>query len=598
MPRLALRSAVVALSTLVLAACLAPPGSGAATDDGAGTGESDLTFHVGEVDRSLPDVDAIGYDVSIAVDDTHDHESYRASVTGTYVATRALDELRLDFAGNTIDSVTVNGRSARYRRDGDSLFVTVGSIADGATFKTRIRYHGDVLVADGQDANDLNAFGGFMLRRSNAEGKRIYTTLNWPHNGRRWLPLRDHPSDGAMLAITATFPRAYTVLANGKRTAKKDNPDGTTTWKYEELAPMPVYDFHLSAYDGWATDEAASASGVPIATYMYQDAHASQAKVYGDVHDALDWYEAHLGAYRWGSLGYIEEPIFGGGMENASVVSMDETVFEDLADARDIAFHELAHHWSGNLVRARTWNDFWLSEGFTEYEKARFVADHDGPSAEKKVWRGYLTEALAADRDAPHPVRPPDPEVDVLGIFDAISYQKGALCLRQLERVTGSAQMLEFLKGWFDRHAFQAVTTRQFEDELSEATGEDLSKLFDGFVYGEGHPEVKVTAAPAGAGGDVDVRVEQVQRGGPSGGFAFPLDVDLTDASGVVTRVTIDVTGKTASKRVALGSAPKSVVVDPDEYLLGTVVCDASAPCKEGFRCASGTGAAKVCVPR
>ena len=82
-------------------------------------------------------------------------------------------------------------------------------------------------------------------------------------------------------------------------------------------------------------------------------------------------------------------------MEHASVVSMDETLFVDPVEARKTAFHELAHHWSGNLVRIRTWNDFWLSEGFTEYLTARFLSANDGPEAKKTVFRGYLTEALA-----------------------------------------------------------------------------------------------------------------------------------------------------------------------------------------------------------
>ena len=110
-------------------------------------------------------------------------------------------------------------------------------------------------------------------------------------------------------------------------------------------------------------------------------------------------------------------------------------------------------------MRIRTWNDFWLSEGFTEYLTARFLSANDGPEAKKAVFRGYLTQALDADRDNAHPVRPADPEVDVLTIFDATSYQKGALVLHALERVVGEDKLIEFLRGWFDRHAFSAVLT-------------------------------------------------------------------------------------------------------------------------------------------
>jgi aminopeptidase N len=581
------RFGFLALGTLALvAACVAPE----AEADGE-TGEDALTFRASTLDRSLPDVDAIGYEVDLRVDDTPGREAFRADVKGTYVATRDLTELVLDLDGNDIDQVTVGARAATYRREGAKLLITLpATVATGKTFTTRIRYHGAVRQADGADPNDFEAFGGLMVRQQNADGKRIYTTLSWPSKARRWLPLRDHPSDGAMFAIRATFPSRYTVVANGKKVAQTDGADGTRSWRYEALTPMPPYDFHVAAYDGWKTTEATAASGTKVASYTYASAASKAADVFGDLPAAMDYYEATFGKYRWGgTASFLEEPIFGGGMEHASVVSMDETLFRDTKQARETAFHELAHHWSGNLVRIRTWNDFWLSEGFTEYETARAIAAHDGPEAKKEVLRGYLRSALRADQWSPHPVRPADPEVNVLTIFDAISYQKGALVLRQLERIVGEEALTAFLKGWFDKHAWTAVTTSDLEKELGAATGKDLSKVFAGFVYGTGHPVVKVTYALAG-GTDVDVTVAQTQGGDA---FVFPLDVAFVDAQGKSQRVAIDVTGKTTTQRVHLDAAPKSFVVDPDEYLLGTVACGDSSACKDGFTCSS-----QVCVPR
>jgi len=589
--------AVVALASL--SACFAH--EAAPPPDAAG--EDELRFRTTAVDRSLPDVDAIGYEVDLRVDAAAGREAFAADVKGTYVATRDLAELALDFDGNAVDDVLVGGRPTTHRREGSKLLIKLPQpVANGRTFTTRIRYHGMVAQADGANPNDFAAFGGLNVKQRNAEGKRIFSSLNWPSKARRWLPLRDHPADGAMLAMNATFPKSFTVLANGKAAARNDNADGTTTWRYEALTPMPPYDFHVSAYEGWKTDElAGAASGTPIATYTYANAHRHAAAVYGDLPKTMDFYEEKFGKYRWGSASFIEEPIFGGGMEHASVISMDETLFTDTTSARSTAFHELAHHWSGNLVRIRTWNDFWLSEGFTEYLTARFLSANDGPATKKKVYRDYLSQSLSADRQNPHALRPADPEVDVLTIFDAISYQKGALVLRALERIVGEEKMTAFLKGWFDRHAFGAVTTADLERELTEASGKDLSKFFEAFVYGGYHPELRVSFTTEGA--DTEVKVEQLQTKGPAAGFQFPLDLDLVDDAGRAERVTVDLTGKTTTKRVRLARPAASVVVDADEYLLGTVACGQSAPganagatCKDGFRCQGGTPS--VCVPR
>ena len=105
-----------------------------------------------------------------------------------------------------------------------------------------------------------------------------------------------------------------------------------------------------------------------------------------------------------------------------------------------------------------------------------------------------------------------------------------------------------------------------------------------------------MTIAPAGA--DTEITVEQLQAKGPATGFAFPLDVDLVDATGKSERIAIDVAGKTTTKKVRAARPPVSVVVDADELMLGTLTCGQSGglDCKTGFRCQGGT--VSVCVPR
>lgn len=583
----------LALAGLVLLAACA--GSTSADANDGSTSEDEIRFRAGAVDRELPDVDALGYEITVKIEDTEPagHETLRASVKGTYAATKDLRELALDFEGNAIDEVRVSGRPARHRRDGARLVIELPErIADGSTFQARIDYHGPLVQADGMDPNDFAGFGGFMTKRANAEGKRIFTTLSWPSKARRWLPLRDHPRDAAEVVFDATFPKSFDVIANGEKKSVVINDDGTRTWHYEALQPMPPYDFHLSAYEKWKVEES-RAAGVPIATYAYPRSATKTSKVYADVGKVLAFYQSIVGPYRYGSLAYIEEPIYAGGMEHASVVSMDETLFDgDLPQARRTAFHELAHHWSGNAVHFRTWNDFWLSEGFTEYLTARAVGHVDGPEAERMIWREYLTSVIAADKATPHPLAPPGGEIDVLTIFDDIPYLKGALTVRQLGRIIGEGaqgKMAAFLRGWFERHGLgAAVTTDQLERELTGETGANVRDFFATMVRQAGHPEVLVTFD----GGTIEVK--QLQSGGA---FRFPLELDVGFTDGGRERVTVDLTGKTTTKRVA--RAIRDLVVDPDEYLVGVVSCGQSGGdrCKDGYRCLPQREGFSACVP-
>lgn len=559
------------LTACVTPACLTGAGAGSAADIAEGEGE--LRFRPGPVDATLPEVDAVGYEIALRVDDHAGAEVFEADVRGTYVTTTPLTELALDLEGNEIDGVWASGRVAAYRREGARLIVTLPApVAKGAELTTRVKLHGAVRQADGKDPNDFQAYGGLMVRQRNAEGRRIFTSLDWPSKARRWLPLRDHPRDGAMVAVRATFSSAYTVVANGKALGVRDNPDGTRTWSYEAMTPMPTYDIHVAAYDGWTKNAAQAASGVPVVTYAYGRSATKVPAVYGDLARALDGYEAAYGRYRWGTAAFLEEPIFGGGMEHATVVSMDETLFANPSVARRTAFHELGHHWSGNLVRIRTWNDFWLSEGLTEYLTAKAIGFVDGAAAESATFQSYLATALASDRLQPHPIRPPDPEIDVLTIFDGISYQKGACVMRWLSHVVGEPAFTTFLRGWFDRHAFGAVTTADLEKELSAATGKDLAPFFRDVVYAAGHPQLAVSLVPDAADpGAPVVRVEQLQTGGPAGGYHVPLDVDLVAADGKTTRLVVALTGPVTEVKVPPGSAAVRLVADPDRFVVGGV---------------------------
>lgn len=550
-------------------------------------------------DRAMPDVDAIGYDLDITVDDSKsERETYRAELTGAFVATRALDALTLDFVGNDLDAVEVDGAPARASRDAATLTIPLGrSVPVGEAFRVKVRYHGALFQGTGVNPNNFNAYGGLMVLQRNRAGRKMYVSLDWPSKARRWMPVRDHPRDGVIVGVRATFPAQYTVIANGRLEQRTDNANGTRTWRYVSRTPMPAYDLHLAAYDDWTPSEPVRAmSGAEVQWYPYSNHVEAGQTMFGDLVPVMDFYERSFGPFRWERAAFLEEPIFGGGMEHATVVSMDETLFNSPTRNRQTAFHELGHHWSGNLVRIATWNDFWLSEGFTDYLAARAVTAHDGADAGRGVWRAFMLSALNVSGTVHHPVRPPDPEVDVLTIFDSISYRKGAWTLRMLEQQVGTQPFTDFLRGWFERRRGTAVTTRDLEDDLDGAFPDrGMRAFFAQRVYRDHHPELRVTRRYDASAGMAEVTVEQVQTRGVSEGFTFPLEV-MFIAGDRTHRATIDVSGRATTARVAVPFDPSDLVIDPDEKLFLAVTCTAGSGCRAGYSCQT-TLNPPVCVP-
>ena len=605
------RAAVVAL---LLAACKtaspvpAPTLDAAPADAPTDAAPAPLTFRgqaLGTPDRTIPDVDAIGYELDLAVTDaTPGAEAFRATLRGTFLATRALTAVALDLEGNEVDDVAVDGIATTFTRTGDRLDVALPQpIADGAGFVVAVRYHG-VFLQGRTGAAGFNTNGGLMAVQRNREGRRVFMSLDWPGRTRRWLPVRDHPRDGAMVATRWTFPAALTVVSNGRRVGVTDNGDETRTWEYEALTPMPIYDLHVGAYDQWVDQETpAAANGVTIHHYDYSSMMAQGNAAYADIHETMNFYADTFGPYRWGTMAFLQEPAIGGGMEHATVVSMEETMFTRARVARGVAIHELAHHWSGNLVRVATWNDLWLSEGFADYLTGRYIESHDGAAGALTQWQEVLRQGLLTEHamrgDALLALRPADPEADPLRMFTLIVYKHGAFTLRMLEAVVGREALTTFLRGWFDRHAYGSVTTETLRTELAAASQQELRGFFDQWVYGVFHPVMTVTTRAGTAAGMVAVTVRQVQTVGPAEGFRYPLELELRNGA-MSQRVRVDVTGRETTATVAAPFTPTEVVIDPEVKLFGTAACGTGLPdCRTGWTCTGSTTLAGVryCLP-
>lgn len=665
-----------AVGLCALAACANDSGDDAASSesDDALTLSSPVMFHgvaIESFDTTMPDVDTLGFDLKFDLDAaTAGDESYVAEAKGYFVATRKLSELELDFAAATngtaaakanviksVELVRLNGSAAesipvanvQINEANQKIKIPFASaIGRGKAFTLRIAYEGKPLQADGVDPNDFTAYGGFMARQKNSAGKRIFLSLDWPNKAHWWLPLRDHPRDGFLTFMDVGTNANMTVLGNGDKTTTTEG--GKTRNQFLSRTAMPSYDLHLAMYDAWLSESfphssapgTTTADTIPMTFWVY-DANSETLgdadndpstpdtvvksvptrdfarQEYSLERDAMNFYIDAFGPFRWSGVDFVEEPIFGGGMEHAGVVSMDETRFEGSEDGktRYTAYHELAHHWSGNLARIKTWNDFWMSEGFAEYFTVRFALSKNDPSylhtMYRNAWRSESRRRILGP-SAPaasllHPVAPRSDfpglsksasgEVDVLSIFDALVYNKGAMVLVMLDQRLGTQAFSAFLSDWFTSRAGKAVSTEDFQRALTRRFADkkdELDRFFDEFVYGTYRPEVRVTTSP-GTKGKTKVVVEQLQQGvGPDDGYHFPLDLDLVDTAGAKHRVTIDVGSRKVTKTVSVADVA-SVVVNPDERMLVATTCDDTHACPAKYSCVSGSSSLAVQPP-
>jgi leukotriene-A4 hydrolase len=192
------------------------------------------------------------------------------------------------------------------------------------------------------------------------------------------------------------------------------------------------------------------------------------AKEFEDTERMIQTTEKIYGPYRWDRYNLLVlPPSFPfGGMENPRLTFASPTVIAGDKSLVSLVAHELAHSWSGNLVTNATWTDFWLNEGFTTYLERRIVeavygkarAEMEAMIGASDLEEGRKTLDVPRDRTLLPDLTGRDPD----DAYSTVPYEQGALFLVFLESRFGREPFDQFLRKWFDSHAFQSATTGQF----------------------------------------------------------------------------------------------------------------------------------------
>jgi leukotriene-A4 hydrolase len=187
-------------------------------------------------------------------------------------------------------------------------------------------------------------------------------------------------------------------------------------------------------------------------------------------------------------------------MENPRLTFATPTVIAGDRSLVTLVAHELAHSWSGNLVTNATWSDFWLNEGVTTYVESRIMEAIYGKERAEMLL--VLQQRELADEitrlggpAAPDTVL----HIDLQGRdpdegMTQIPYDKGAALLRLLEQTYGRQKFDAYLRSYFDRHAFQSITSDVFlADVRANLTSTDPEKektlKLDDWIFKPGLPD-------------------------------------------------------------------------------------------------------------
>ncbi|ORY07969.1 leukotriene A-4 hydrol [Basidiobolus meristosporus CBS 931.73] len=310
------------------------------------------------------------------------------------------------------------------------------------------------------------------LQPSQTMGKEhpyLFTQCEAIH-ARSLVPCQDSPGVKITYSANIDTPAPLRALMSALRVNEEPEVVGDSRiYKFEQKTTMPSYLIALVVGDLEGREIG------PRSTVWSEPAMIEKcAWEFVDTEQFIKTGEELLTPYEWGCYDLLVLPgsFPYGGMENPCLTFVTPTLLAGDRSLVDVVAHEIAHSWMGNLVTTKSWENFWLNEGWTMFIERKIIGRmHGEPSRQFSAQMGI--KALEADVDffghdnsltclCPrlHGVDPDD-------AFSSVPYEKGFNLLYYLEQHLGGPSVFEpYMKAYVQYFAGKALTTSEWKDFL------------------------------------------------------------------------------------------------------------------------------------
>lgn len=356
---------------------------------------------------------------------------------------------------------------------------------------------GDKLVIELPEKQKKNSLFSFVIEYETISNISDSSALNWlepsqtfdkkfpyfytqsePIYGRTIAPLQDTPSVKSAFSAKMKVDKGFNVFMSGNKTGDFSD-EQYSYFNFKQDIRIPSYLLAIVAGD-IILKAVSERTGVIT--------EPSQIELCATELEHLDTYikkiEGYLFEYVWGVYNIVVlPPSFPyGGMENPLLTFVNPSIITGDKSNIDVAIHEIAHSWSGNLVTCKTWTDFWLNEGLTVFLERKVVKELYG---EKKYQLDAMLEnmnliAKIKSFGEDHNFTTLQPFFGDLknpdDAFSIVPYEKGFQFLLYLEKAVGVESFRGFLRVFMRKFSYKSVDTNEFIQSFNDYFNQVMGK--------------------------------------------------------------------------------------------------------------------------
>ena len=311
-----------------------------------------------------------------------------------------------------------------------------------------------------------------------------------PHNlGKAWFPCVDNFTDKATYDVYVTTTNDKKAICGGAFVETVDNGNGTSTWHWN--TPQEIATYHISFVVGdlvlWEDVYHGIERDIPIEVYTTPSLSGRVEATFQHIHEIVAFFEENLGPYPFNRIGYVSTSK--GCMEHTDNIALATSVISGNTNNEEYLAHELSHMWSGNKVTCATAGDMWLNEGFAQFwgkfYRSAVYGEQDYQNAMSNLVNTINSWCNNPNNWMPLNNMPLDMTYD----GDAV-YDRGAVIVNTMMNYMGRETFLDAMHQYFDEYAYQAATSEQLCEALTQYSGMDMHGFFDTYVYSSGMPHL------------------------------------------------------------------------------------------------------------